>query len=84
MFNEEAPKYNFTTDISTNETDVITGDAWLEFMCKCKYFIGTEGGSTVIDRDGLIFKAGTEYQKKILMPHLKILKNIVLLEWTET
>lgn len=64
VFIKEAPKYNFKIDISTEEKDTILGDAWLEFMASCKYFIGVEGGSTVIDPNGEIFKKGTEYQKQ--------------------
>ncbi len=64
VFYKEASKYHLKTDISTEEKDTILGDAWLEFMASCKYFIGVEGGSTVIDPDGEIFKKGSEYQKQ--------------------
>jgi hypothetical protein len=64
VFNEKAPKAGFKTDISTNEKDVILGDDWYLFLAKCKYFIGVEGGSTVLDPEGKIWEKGTLYQSK--------------------
>ncbi|MBL7901672.1 MAG: hypothetical protein JNK73_06730 [Bacteroidia bacterium] len=61
IFLEQAPKHNFEVNISTEEEDTILGDDWLKFMASCKYFIGVEGGSTIIDPDGEIFKKGTSY-----------------------
>lgn len=64
VFLAEAPKHKFIINISTEEKDTILGDDWLKFMASCKYFIGVEGGSTIIDPDGEIFKNGTEYTKQ--------------------
>lgn len=46
-------------DISTDKGDVLIGNKWLEFLTKCKYTIGVEGGASILDRDGSI-KAATE------------------------
>ena len=64
VFAVEAPKAGFTVDISTDNKGVILGDDWFRFMARCKYFIGVEGGSTIIDRDGAIWKKGTAYEKE--------------------
>ncbi len=64
IFIEEAPKAGFRIDISTEEKNTFLGDDWFKFMANCKYFIGVEGGSTVIDPDGDIFVKGTEYEKE--------------------
>ncbi len=63
VFNEKAPAAGFKADISTNEKDTIAGDDWFKFMARCKYFIGVEGGSTVIDPQGKIWQNGTDYEK---------------------
>jgi hypothetical protein len=54
VFNVEAKKYDLVTDISTNANDTFLGDSWYDFLLKCKYFIGVEGGATVLDPDGSI------------------------------
>jgi hypothetical protein len=53
-FNERAPAKSLVTDISTNPKDTFLGDAWYEFLLRCKYMIGVEGGASVLDRDGTI------------------------------
>jgi hypothetical protein len=63
VFKKEAPSKGFSTDISTEEKDTISGDNWFHFLASCKYFIGVEGGSTIIDRDGEIWKKGNEFAK---------------------
>jgi glycosyltransferase involved in cell wall biosynthesis len=40
------------TDISLREQDVIGGDAWFDFLLRCRATIGVEGGATVLDTDG--------------------------------
>jgi hypothetical protein len=63
VFSKEAPENGLTIDISTKEKDTIYGDDWFRFMATCRFFIGAEGGSTVIDPDGSIFKKGIEYER---------------------
>lgn len=53
-----------STDISIAENDVFLGDAWSRFMLLCKYFIGVEGGSSVIDRDGEIRRKVEFYESQ--------------------
>lgn len=64
VFQRIAPASGFSIDISTEKNDTKLGNDWLNFLANCKYFIGVEGGSTVIDPDGFIFKKGTEYHLK--------------------
>lgn len=61
VFNRTAPAEGFITDISTNEKDTILGDAWYDFLLNCRYFIGLEGGSTVIDPTGSIWEMGQKF-----------------------
>lgn len=64
VFEEESKKYNLKNSISTRESDTILGDKWYEFLLSCKYVIGVEGGSTVIDPYGFIWEKGTDYEKE--------------------
>lgn len=59
VFNEHAPAKGLVTDISTDSKDTFLGDAWYEFLLRCKYMIGVEGGASVLDRDGTI-RANTD------------------------
>lgn len=59
LFARKAPAKGMTCDISTAEKDVISGEGWYRFLLRCKYFIGAEGGSSILDHDGSL-KAATE------------------------
>ncbi len=64
IFKKEAPKAGFSIDISTDEKETKSGNDWFNFLASCKYFIGVEGGSTIIDRDGKIWEKGSDFQKQ--------------------
>jgi hypothetical protein len=61
LFERHAPARGFVVDVSTREEDTFFGDAWYEFMLRCKYMIGVEGGASILDRDGAIKKRTEEY-----------------------
>ena len=63
VFLKKTAKSKLTVNISTDPKDVFMGDGWYQFLLKCKYFIGVEGGSTIIDPDGSIWKKGDEFTK---------------------
>lgn len=50
-----------TLDISTAGHDVIIGDAWLKYLLSCRYTIGSESGTSIIDNDGEIQRKTTAY-----------------------
>jgi hypothetical protein len=58
---ERAPAFDLVADISGRYQDAFLGDSWLDFLLKCKYTIGVEGGSSVFDRDGGIAQKTVEY-----------------------
>lgn len=41
-------------DVSTSESDVLTGDDWYRFLLRSRCALGVEGGASVLDRDGTI------------------------------
>lgn len=63
VFEQQAPLKGLVTDVSTRPEDTFLGDAWYEFMLRCKYIIGVEGGASILDRDGTIRKRTDEYTR---------------------
>ncbi|HBH45852.1 MAG TPA: hypothetical protein DDX47_00585 [Candidatus Jacksonbacteria bacterium] len=63
IFCQEAPKYGLKIDISTDGKDTLLGDAWYKFLLTCKYCIGVEGGSSILDRNGTIRAKTIDYLK---------------------
>ncbi len=62
-FRERAPEYGLVTDISSDYKDALLGDSWFDFLLKCKYTIGVEGGSGVFDWDGTIAQRVRDYMR---------------------
>lgn len=63
VFQQESLKKGLRTDISTRAEDTFLGDSWYEFLLRCKYTIGLEGGASILDRDGKIRARTEEYLK---------------------
>jgi hypothetical protein len=45
---------HLTTDISTRPEDAFLGEEWYKFLLRCKYTLGAESGSSLLDRDGAL------------------------------
>ena len=54
VFLEKAPSKGLKIDISTENKDVVLGKAWYRFLANCKYTIGVESGTSMIDPSGSI------------------------------
>lgn len=52
-FRERAPEHGFRTDISS---DYVHFDEWLDFLLDCRYQLGVETGSSILDRDGSVLE----------------------------
>lgn len=63
LFLARAPQRGIPVDISTENKDTILGDAWYRFLLSCKYTIGVEGGTSILDRDGSIHEKNMRYIK---------------------
>jgi hypothetical protein len=50
----KAAKTGLVTDISNRPEDIFLGDAWHKFLLRCKYTLGVESGSSILDRDGTL------------------------------
>jgi hypothetical protein len=49
---EDAPRHGLVTDISFREEDRLYGDAWVDFVLRCKAMLGVESGASVFDFTG--------------------------------
>lgn len=48
-------------DISTEQRDTILGDDWYRFLMRCRWTIGVESGTSIIDADGSIRRRTEEF-----------------------
>jgi len=61
LFRERAPEAGFVVDISSSYRDALLGNSWFDFLLDCRYTIGVEGGSSILDRDGCVAERTREY-----------------------
>ncbi len=64
LFLEEAPLRGIPIDISTANRDTILGNDWYRFLLSCRYTIGVEGGTSILDRDGSIHERTLAYVRE--------------------
>jgi hypothetical protein len=53
-FAVDAERYGLVCDISYREEDRFYGDAWIDYLCRCKGVLGVESGASVFDFSGEI------------------------------
>lgn len=53
-FLQDAARYGLSCDISYREEDRLYGDAWIDFLTRCKAVLGVESGASVFDFTGEI------------------------------
>ena len=59
-----AKGHRLTTDIDTGqrtESDRLRGGDWFSYLLRCKYVLGTDGGTSILDRDGGIRECSETY-----------------------
>lgn len=54
IFLKESTKHNLVVDIEVGSEYFKMGDDWLRFLSTCRYTLGVEGGSSLLDWDGSI------------------------------
>lgn len=64
VFQKEAAARGLNTDIKVGAEHFKMGDEWLHFLLDCRYTLGVEGGSRLLDWDGSILAAVTEQLKQ--------------------
>jgi len=61
--NAITPEDQLKINISLRREDTFLGDDWYKFLLQCKYTLGVEGGSSILDADGTLMKKTEEYSK---------------------
>jgi hypothetical protein len=51
-------------DISTEDRDALAGSAWYDFLGRCRYTLGVEGGTSILDQDGRIKQCSDAYLRQ--------------------
>ena len=51
---DDAPQYGLKVDISFREEDRLYGEAWIDFVSRCRAMLGVESGASVVDFTGEI------------------------------
>jgi hypothetical protein len=64
IFGPKAKEQGLNADISTSAADTLLGDDWYRFLCSCKYTLGVEGGTSILDFDGSIKERTEQFCKK--------------------
>jgi len=64
LFSEIVKKEKINADISNDRKKMLAGNKWYNFLLRCKYTIGVESGSSLIDRDGSIYEKIQNYLAK--------------------
>jgi hypothetical protein len=54
QFLEKGRGSGLNLDITTSGHDTLRGDDWYRFLVRCRYTLGVEGGTSILDRDGSI------------------------------
>ncbi len=64
IFLKKANEFNLTVDIKVGQKHFYQGDEWLEFLSRCRYTLGIEGGSRLLDWNGSIWYSVNAFLKK--------------------
>ncbi len=64
IFQKEAIVRGFNVDIRVGAEHFKMGDDWLKFLASSRFTLGVEGGSHILDWDGSILTAVTDYLRK--------------------
>jgi hypothetical protein len=60
-FEQDARRYELTTDISSDEKSRLYGRRWIDFLTRCKAVLGTESGASICDFTGDIQRRVDSY-----------------------
>lgn len=62
VFLERGAGRGLALDIRTGSSGTLLGNDWYRALCRWKYTLGVEGGTSILDRDGSICKRTERYQ----------------------
>ena len=64
IFLDKSVSHGFTSDIKVGAEHFKLGNDWLYFLSQCRFTLGVEGGSRILDWDGTILDRVITYQNK--------------------
>jgi len=60
-FRDACQRRPLAINISTDDRDKFVGDEWYRFLADCKYVLGVESGTSIVDYDGSATRAVHDY-----------------------
>lgn len=60
-FRDSCRRRPLAIDISTDDRDKFVGDGWYRFLADCKYVLGVESGTSIVDYDGSVTRSVNEF-----------------------
>lgn len=51
----QARQAGFVVDVSTRVEDSLIGNAWTDFLCRCKFTVSMKGGASIADPRGMMY-----------------------------
>jgi hypothetical protein len=60
-FRDACRRRSLSVDISTEDRDKFVGDRWYRFLTDCKYVLGVESGTSVVDHDGSVTSSVNDF-----------------------
>jgi hypothetical protein len=63
-FRQACAPRRLKVDISTDDRDKFVGDGWYDFLARCKYVLGVESGTSVVDHDGTVTSAIRRFERE--------------------
>lgn len=64
VFLESDRSHDLVLQITTPKNYTFLGDDWFKFLLRCKYTLGVESGTSILDRDGSIKTCTDQYVRK--------------------
>jgi len=60
-FRDACRRRSLAVDISTEDRDKFVGDGWYGFLADCKYVLGVESGTSIVDHDGSVTRSVNDF-----------------------
>ena len=60
-FRNSCSRRSLAINISTEDRDKFVGDGWYRFLADCKYVLGVESGTSIVDYDGSVTRSVNDY-----------------------